>query len=160
MNLKLSHLPLRLSTGMYLVNSGMSKLSLPEEASKHLHELAGEGLPVVSQVSPALFGRALAVGEVALGGALLVPLVPAGIAGAALGAFGGGLLWIYARTPGMHEEGSLRPTTQGQIMAKDVWMAGIGASLVMDDLGRRLGRQFSRTRNQRAGRASGRARGR
>lgn len=157
MNLKLSHLPLRLSTGMFLVNSGMSKLSLPEEDSKHLHELAGEGLPVVSQVSPALFGRALAIGEVALGGALLVPLVPAGIAGAALGAFSGGLLWLYAKTPGMHQEGSLRPTPQGLTMAKDVWMAGIAASLVMDDVGRRLGRQLSRTRSQVSGRGSGRS---
>jgi hypothetical protein len=155
MGIKLSHLPLRLATGAFLVNSGMTKLSLPEEEAKHLHDLAAERLPVVGQVSPALFGRILAIGELALGGALLVPLVPAGMAGAALGAFSGGLLWLYAKTPAMHEEASLRPTPQGLVVAKDVWMAGIAASLVIDDAGRRLRRQLSRAKRQPAGRAKG-----
>jgi hypothetical protein len=106
-------------------------------------------------VSPALFGRVLAVGELALGSALLVPLVPAGVAGAALGAFSGGLLWLYAKTPAMHEEASLRPTPQGLVMAKDVWMAGIAASLVIDDAGRRLRRRLSRAKRQSAGDARG-----
>jgi hypothetical protein len=155
MGIKLSHLPLRLTTGAFLVNSGMTKLSLPEEDAKHLHELAAERLPVVGQVSPALFGRVLAIGELALGGALLVPLVPAGVAGAALGAFSGGLLWLYAKTPGMHEEASLRPTPQGLVVAKDVWLAGIAASLVIDDAGRRLRRRLSRARRQPAGPTKG-----
>lgn len=153
MGITLSHLPLRLATGAFLVSSGMTKLSLSEDEAKNLHKLAAESLPVVDQVSPALFGRVLAIGELALGGALLVPLVPAGVAGAALGAFSGGLLWLYAKTPGMHEEASLRPTPQGLIMAKDVWMAGIAASLVIDDAGRRLRRQLSRAKRQSAGRA-------
>jgi uncharacterized membrane protein YphA (DoxX/SURF4 family) len=155
MGIKLSHLPLRLATGAFLVNSGMTKLSLPEEEAKTLHELAAERLPGVDQVSPALFGRVLAVGELALGSALLVPLVPAGVAGAALGAFSGGLLWLYAKTPAMHEEASLRPTPQGLVMAKDVWMAGIAASLVIDDAGRRLRRRLSRAKRQSAGDARG-----
>jgi hypothetical protein len=153
MGIKLSHLPLRLATGAFLVNSGMTKLSLPEEEAKRFHELAAERLPVVGQVSPALFGRALAIGELAVAGALLVPLVPAGVAGAALGAFSGGLLWLYAKTPGMHEEASLRPTPQGLVVAKDVWMAGIAASLLIDDAGRRFRRQLSRAKRQSGGRA-------
>jgi hypothetical protein len=45
-----------------------------------------------------------------------------------------GLLGLYLRTPGMRREGSLRPTEQGIPLSKDVWLAAIGASLVIDDL--------------------------
>jgi len=41
---------------------------------------------------------------------------------------------MWWRTPGMHDPGSLRPTPQGVPVAKDVWMLGIGASLVIDAL--------------------------
>jgi hypothetical protein len=34
----------------------------------------------------------------------------------------------------MRLEGSLRPTQQGLPLAKDVWLAAIGASLGIDDL--------------------------
>jgi hypothetical protein len=34
----------------------------------------------------------------------------------------------------MREEGSLRPTQQGVPLAKDVWMLGIGATLIVDAL--------------------------
>ena len=36
--------------------------------------------------------------------------------------------------PQLRLEGSLRPTQQGLPLAKDVWLAAIGASLVIDDL--------------------------
>jgi hypothetical protein len=35
----------------------------------------------------------------------------------------------------MREEGSLRPTQQGMSIAKDVWMFGIGLTLLIDGLG-------------------------
>jgi hypothetical protein len=38
---------------------------------------------------------------------------------------------MWWRTPGMHEEGSIRPTQQGVTIAKDVWLLGIGSSLVI-----------------------------
>jgi hypothetical protein len=34
----------------------------------------------------------------------------------------------------MRLEGSLRPTEQGIPLAKDVWLAAIGASLIIDGL--------------------------
>ena len=34
----------------------------------------------------------------------------------------------------MREEGSLRPTPQGMTIAKDVWMFGIGLTLLIDGL--------------------------
>jgi len=42
---------------------------------------------------------------------------------------------MYLRTPEMREEGSLRPTAQGMSIAKDVWMFGIGLTLLIDGLG-------------------------
>jgi hypothetical protein len=71
---------------------------------------------------------------------VLLPFVPAGVAGAALTAFSAGLIGLYLRTPGMRREGSLRPTEQGVPLAKDVWLVAIGASLVLDDLSGRGGR--------------------
>ncbi|MFE3671164.1 hypothetical protein [Streptomyces goshikiensis] len=76
--------------------------------------------------------RLLAAGELAIAGALLVPVVPAVAAGAALTAFSTGLLGLYLCTPGMRREGSLLPTEQGTALAKDVWLLGIGASLVIE----------------------------
>ena len=55
-------------------------------------------------------------------------------AGAALTAFSGALLGLYLRTPGMRQEESLGPTQQGIPLAKDIWLAGIGASLLIDGL--------------------------
>ena len=66
--------------------------------------------------------------------ALLVPVVPAAVAGAGLTAFSGGLLGLYARTPGMRKEGTPLPTQQGVPLAKDIWMAGIGLGLVIDEI--------------------------
>ena len=154
MSIKLSHLPLRLATGAFLVNSGMTKLSLSVDEAKQLQGFAAGSLPLVGQVSPELFGRGLAIAELTLGGALLAPVVPAGLAGAGLGAFSGGLLWMYAKTEGLHEEASLRPTPQGIAMAKDVWMAGIASSLLIDALGRRLHRLFGGAKRQAKGSGS------
>ena len=60
--------------------------------------------------------------------------VPAALAGLGLSAFATGLLGLYLKTPGMRKEGSLRPTEQGIALAKDVWLLGIGLSLVLEDL--------------------------
>ena len=42
------------------------------------------------------------------------------------------MLNMWWNTPGMHEEGTPRPTQQGITIAKDVWMLGAGTSLVLD----------------------------
>jgi hypothetical protein len=70
-----------------------------------------------------------------------LPLVPSVVAGAALTGFALALLGLYLRTPGMREQGSLRPTPQGIPLAKDVWLAGIGASLFIDGLIKRGSRR-------------------
>ena len=69
--------------------------------------------PFLARMSPKDFTRLLAVTEIALGSALLLPVVPAGLAGAGLTAFSAGLLGLYGRTPGMRKEGSPFPTERG-----------------------------------------------
>ena len=88
--------------------------------------------PFLARMKPKDFTRLLAVSEIALGSALLLPVVPAGLAGAGLTAFSGGLLGLYACTPGMRKEGSPFPSERGITLAKDVWMLGIGLGLVID----------------------------
>lgn len=132
MSAKLRHAPLRLATGAYILNSGIGKLSADEEMAKGLHGAASGAYPQLQSLEPTKFARTLAIAETALGGALLLPIVPARVAGAGLVGFSGALLGMYWRTPGMHEPGSPRPTQQGIAIAKDSWMLGIGASLMLD----------------------------
>ena len=64
----------------------------------------------------------------------MLPIVPTAVAGAGLAAFSAGLVGLYLRTPGMREDGSLRPTQQGIALAKDVWMLGIALGFLIDEL--------------------------
>jgi hypothetical protein len=127
-------LPGRLAAGAFVLNAGVGKWSADEETAARLHGLAVGTYPFLAKMKPADFARLLAVSEMALGAALLLPVVPTGLAGAGLTAFSGGLLGMYVRTPGMRREGSLRPTQQGTALAKDVWMLAIGVGLTADAL--------------------------
>jgi len=131
---KLSHVPLRLATGAFILNSALGKRELDPEGAAGLQAMAANATPLVNRVSPATFGKAVSTGEMALGAALLAPFVPPVLAGAALTAFSGGLLAMYLKTPGLHEEGSIKPTQAGIAIAKDVWLLGAGLSLLIDGL--------------------------
>ncbi|QIX27148.1 hypothetical protein ncot_11480 [Nocardioides sp. JQ2195] len=133
--MKLSHVPLRLATGAFILNSGLSKRKLPPEAAEGLQGMAANAIPQAKSMDPKVFGQTLSTGEIALGAALLTPFVPSVLAGAALTAFGGGLIQMYLKTPGMTEEGSkFRPSQQGTAIAKDTWLVGVGLSLLIDGL--------------------------
>ncbi len=133
-NVRLHRLPLRLVTGAFILNSGLTKRSAHPEGAEQLHGFASGTYPFLKRLTPEQFAKALSTAEIALGSALLIPVIPAAVVGVALGAFSGGLLGLYLRTPGMRRPGSLRPTEQGTALSKDVWMAGIAAALVIDDL--------------------------
>ncbi|MFX1758853.1 hypothetical protein [Rhodococcus sp. As11] len=137
--MRVSHLPLRLTTGAFILNSGLGKRALSSEAAAGLQGMAANAVPAVRTMRPETFGKTVSAAETTLGLALLAPFVPSALAGAALAAFSGGLLTMYWKTPGMHKHGSIRPTQDGTAVAKDVWMLGIGVALVTDalDLGRR-----------------------
>ncbi|MFG3712714.1 hypothetical protein ACIBTZ_02695 [Micromonospora sp. NPDC049460] len=132
--MKVSHLPLRVSTGAFILNSGLGKRNLEGEAAQGMHGMAVGAIPQLGQLDPNRFARLLSRAEVALGAALLAPFVPSALAGLGLAAFGAGLVQLYLRTPGMREPGSLKPTQQGIGLAKDVWLLGAGLTLVLDDL--------------------------
>jgi hypothetical protein len=131
---RLRRFPARAAAGAFILNAGVGKWSADEQTAARLHGMAVGTYPFLGRVKPRDFARLLAVSELALGASLLVPLVPAGLAGAGLTAFSGSLLGMYIKTPGMRREGSLAPTQQGTALAKDVWMLGMGLSLMADAL--------------------------
>ena len=127
---RVSNQPIRLAAGSFILNSGIEKLKAGEDRAKGLHTMASGSFPFFEKLPPEQFAKGLAVAEVALGGSLLVPLISDRMAGLALTPFAGGLLWMYANTDGMHEPGGIRPTRSGTALAKDVWLLGIGLTLL------------------------------
>lgn len=132
----LRQLPARVVTGAFVLHSGLGKRAADQETAEQLHGWASSTYPVLRGIDARRFARLLAAGEIATGAALLLPVVPAAVAGAVLTGFAGALLGLYAKTPGMRREGSIWPTEQGTGLAKDVWMLGIGLSLVVDGVTR------------------------
>ncbi|MCW2875975.1 MAG: hypothetical protein JWQ95_75 [Sphaerisporangium sp.] len=126
-------LPLRIATGAYILDSGLMKFDADEETAARVHGMAAGTYPFLKRLDPERFTRALSVAEMSLGTALLLPVVPSAVAGAALTAFGAGLVGLYLKTPGMRQPGGIRPTQQGAGLAKDVWMVGIGLSLLIEE---------------------------
>ena len=55
-----------------------------------MHAMATSSYPFLAKVPARDFGRLLALAEIGLGAALLLPVVPAWLAGTALSAFSGG----------------------------------------------------------------------
>lgn len=132
--MKARHLPVRTAIGAFMLSGGLDKRSADTAEIGELHGLAVGAYPAAKRVDPTTFVKALSTAEIALGLALLVPIVPTFLAGAALTAFSAGTLGLYLRTPGMRREGSLRPTQQGLPIAKDVWLLGAGVSMMVGAL--------------------------
>jgi hypothetical protein len=130
----LAEIPARVSAGAFILNSGLSKQNADEATAAQLHGFAAGTYPFVKRMPPQQFVRALSTAEIALGVALLAPVVPTALAGAALTVFSGGLLGLYLNTPGMRKPGSLAPTQEGLALAKDAWLAGIGLSMVIQGI--------------------------
>jgi hypothetical protein len=130
----LSEIPARVAAGAFILNSGLSKRDGDEATATGIHGFAAGTYPFLKSVPPQQFLRALSAAEITLGVALLTPFVPTAVAGAALTAFSGGLLGLYLRTPGMRKPGSLAPTQEGLVLAKDCWLVGIGLSMFLHGL--------------------------
>lgn len=124
--------PLRLVTGAFLLQSGLGKRGMPAEAAEGLHGFAQTAeLPGVGAMKPTRFAKTLSAAETALGTALVTPVVPRRLAAAGLTAFSAGLVRLYWKAPGMRQEGDVRPTQEGTGLAKDVWLLGIGVSMLL-----------------------------
>lgn len=130
--IKLRHLPPRITTGAYILHSGLEKWKGDENTAGYIHAMASGVVPAVKNIPPAKFLKMLAAAEIGLGAALLNPLVPTRLAGLGLTAFSSGLMTMYARTPSLHKPGSIWPTQQGIGVSKDVWLVGIGLSFLLD----------------------------
>jgi hypothetical protein len=137
-----SNQPIRLAAGAFILNAGIGKLSADEKRAAGLHGMAKGPFPFFEDIPPDQFAKGLAVSEVALGAALLTPFISDRLAGLALTPFAGGLLWMYSQTDALHEPGSLRPSQAGTAVAKDVWLLGIGLTLLAS--GRRRSRRDRR----------------
>jgi hypothetical protein len=132
--MRISHLPLRVTTGAFILNSGLGKRGVDSDTATGMRDMASSVVPQAAGMKPEQFAKALSAGEIALGVALLTPLVSPLKAGLALTAFSGGLLQMYRKTPGMTQQDGIRPTPSGLGMAKDVFMLGSGLALVLDGL--------------------------
>lgn len=126
-----THTPLRVATGAYILNSGISKLGADEDTANFLHASAVGTYPALfKDMRPRNFARLLAYSEMAVGGALLVPMVPAAVAGGALTGFGASLMGMYFKTPSMTQDDGIRPSQEGISLAKDSWLVGAGLTLL------------------------------
>jgi uncharacterized membrane protein YphA (DoxX/SURF4 family) len=130
-------IPVRLVTGAYIAHSGLEIWHGSAEQAEGLHGTAAIAFPFLRPIPPRRFMRILAAGELVTGTLLLDPLIPSGVAGAALSVFSGGLVAMYARTPAMHKPGSIWPSRIGIGVSKDVWMLGIGLGLLVSGSRRR-----------------------
>ena len=132
MVIKLSHLPPRVATGAFILNSGIGKVGIDQESAAYMQQMAAGVFPQAGQLDPEKFGKILSAVAIGLGSLLLVPFVPSRLAGLALAGFSGGLLAMYLKTEGMTEKDGVRPTQAGTPVAKDVWMLGIALGLILD----------------------------
>jgi hypothetical protein len=130
--IRTSDLPGRISTGAYILHSGLEKWGADGAHAQGLDAMAAGAFPFLRRIPPMRFGRFLAAGEIGTGAALLNPLVPVGLAGGALSIFSGALLAMYLRTPAMHQEGSVWPSPAGSAVSKDVFILGIGLGLMVE----------------------------
>jgi len=132
---KLRRAQLRVTTGAFILSTGLDKWKGDEQTAAALHGFASGTYPFLKRLDPPKFLKLLAAGEIAVGSVLLLPVVPATVAGAALVGFSAGLLGLYARTPGMRRgRFDPRSTPEGLPISKDVWMLGAGLGLVVDGL--------------------------
>jgi hypothetical protein len=77
-------LPPRLITGVYFLNAGLSKRDADDATAGQLHGFASGTYPVLGKLEAKRFTGLLSTAEIAIGAALVVPVVPAWLAGAGL----------------------------------------------------------------------------
>lgn len=121
---------LRVIPGLFILNSGIGKIGMPEEVSAGVQQAAMSGIPALEAIPADKFGTYLGYAETTLGGALLAPFVSNKVAGAGLTAFGAGLLTMYFANDENTEEDGIRPSDSGAGLAKDSWLVAIGAALL------------------------------
>ena len=123
---KFSNAALRLTAGALILDAGVKKFKADEGTYAFLQQMAATGVPAVSKLDAATFGKLISG---ALGATLLTPFIPARLAGAGLTAFATSLMTMYFRNPDMHDE-LFRPTQDGQQLANNIVLLGAGLALL------------------------------
>lgn len=139
--MSIAQIPLRLTAGAFIINSGINKTKLSEEQAEQMRDLAANGVPFLKDLTPRQFKQFITASELGIGALCLLPFVPGWLAGAALTGFSGGLLNMYRNTDFMTESDGIRPSEQGTAVAKDVFLFGMGAALMVDGVVNRTGRK-------------------
>lgn len=134
MAIKLHQLPPRIACGAFILNTGISKRSLDSEKAAGLRDQAALVIPQLKKMEARRFGKLLSAFEIGLGAALIVPVVPTWLVSAGLIGFSGMLMAVYLRTPGMTLKDGIRPAPAGMGIARDVFMLGSGAGLLVEEL--------------------------
>jgi hypothetical protein len=129
---RLARVPLRAAAGGYLLHTGIDHWKAHQKHAAAVHQMAATAFPLIERVPPQQFVKGLATAEIGIGAALVTPVVPPAIAGAALTSFALGLLGVYARVPGLRRPKSVLPTREGVAISKDVWLLAIALALVVD----------------------------
>lgn len=128
----LRDLPMRLGAGAYILSSGLDKFRADEKAAVGYHRSAAEAYPLLKDIDPRAFTKALAATEVSLGAGLLTPFAPRRLVAVAFTGFSAALVGMYLRTPGLHRgPHDPRPSGAGVGIAKDVIMLGAAVSYVL-----------------------------
>lgn len=130
----LSSAALRILPGAFVLNSGISKIGMPAEASAGAQQFAASAVPALRKLPAAKFGTILGWAETGVGATLLAPFVPNVVAGAALTTFSAGLLALYFSDPDNRQDDGIRPSEQGTALAKDSWLLAIGVALLASSL--------------------------
>jgi hypothetical protein len=102
-----------------------------------MHGWASAAILALGPIKAPVLVRLLSGTEMALWGGAPGAEVPSSVVLVGLVAFSVGLLTLYLKTPGMRQEGSIRPIQQGTGLAKDVGLLGTGLTLLLDDLAER-----------------------
>lgn len=132
----LSSAALRLIPAALIFNSAIGKLGMNAEASAGLQQFAATGIKAMEKLPSDKFAKIIGSSEIAVGSALVAPFVPNRLAGAALIAFGGGLLTLYFNNEANTLEDGIRPSDAGLPLAKDSWLVAIGLGLLLSDTGK------------------------
>lgn len=132
----LSNAVLRTAAGAFILNSGINKTKMDEGTYGYLKGMASAATPAVNKLSDKQFGKGLSAAEIALGAALLCPIVPAKLAGLGLTAFGAGLTAMYLNTDEYTEADGIRPTQEGTPFAKDIFLVSSGLALLLSRKGK------------------------
>ncbi|MFD0891709.1 hypothetical protein ACFQ08_44770, partial [Streptosporangium algeriense] len=74
-------LPVRLATGAFVLNAGLSMAAGDDDSAAAVHGMAANAYPFLKRMDPRTFAQGLSNAEIAAGAALLVPVVPSLVAG-------------------------------------------------------------------------------